>query len=85
MIYMILALLLSGAIIWMSALVLRKAGLSELWAVTMIIPLINTAGFWVFAFARWPSVDGPLVPNPPDDGPPLPPPAPRLPSPRNKK
>ncbi len=85
MIYMVLLLfLLSGAIIWMSARVLRKAGLSELWAVTMIIPLINTAGFWAFAFVRWPSLDGPLLPSPPDDDPPLPPPAPRLPPPGKK-
>ena len=84
MIYMILVLLLSGAIIWMSALVLRKAGLSDLWAVTMVVPLMNTVAFWVFAFVRWPSVDGPSLPSPPDDGPPLPPPAPRLPPPRKK-
>ena len=85
--------LLTGAIIWMSARILRKAGLSDLWAVTMIVPLLNTVAFWVFAFVRWPSLDGPSMPdppmlNPPDEGPPdegPPPPDSENSSPWNKK
>ena len=44
---------------WMGVLVLNQAGLSVWWAVTLVVPLLNLAMIWVFAFSRWPALDGP--------------------------
>lgn len=37
--------------------ILRKAGRSGWWAVTLVVPLVNIVMVWVFAFADWPRVD----------------------------
>jgi hypothetical protein len=37
--------------------VLHRAGRSRWWTVLAFVPLLNVLGLWVFAFARWPSVD----------------------------
>ena len=34
--------------------ILRRIGLSPLWSVLAIIPLVNLIGLWVLAFADWP-------------------------------
>ena len=34
--------------------IVKKAGYSGWWALTIIIPLINLVMIWVFAFAEWP-------------------------------
>ncbi|HVY99319.1 MAG TPA: hypothetical protein VHA35_07460 [Dongiaceae bacterium] len=34
--------------------IIKKAGYSGWWVLTMFIPLVNLIMIWVFAFARWP-------------------------------
>jgi hypothetical protein len=34
--------------------IIKKAGYSGWWVLTMFIPLLNFIMLWVFAFARWP-------------------------------
>jgi hypothetical protein len=31
-----------------------KAGFSGVWSLLMLVPLLNVAMIWVFAFAKWP-------------------------------
>ncbi len=40
--------------IWLMSKVLAKAGLSGWWALIGLVPLVNLAALWVFAFAKWP-------------------------------
>jgi hypothetical protein len=37
--------------------ILQRAGFSGWWALALLIPLVNIAALWVFAFTRWPAVD----------------------------
>ena len=37
--------------------IVKKAGYSGWWCVLMLIPVVNLVAYWVFAFARWPSLD----------------------------
>jgi len=40
------------------ARILRRAGRSRWWTVMFFVPLVNLVALWVFAFTRWPAVDG---------------------------
>ena len=50
--------LLMIAAIWLvpAAKILSKAGYSGWWCLLLLIPLVNVIVYWVFAFARWPSL-----------------------------
>jgi hypothetical protein len=37
--------------------IIKKAGYSGWWILTMFVPLLNLIMIWVFAFARWPVED----------------------------
>ncbi len=47
-----------GLFIWLDVRILHRAGRSGWWVLTMFIPLVNIIMLWVFAFTRWPAVDG---------------------------
>jgi hypothetical protein len=38
--------------------IVQRTGYSGWWILTMFIPVVNFVMFWVFAFVRWPAVDG---------------------------
>lgn len=56
-----LTLLLAVLVIWLNVLVLQKAGHSPWWSLLVLFPFLYFIGLWVFAFARWPRVDGLIV------------------------
>ncbi|MFM0666224.1 hypothetical protein PQQ78_00980 [Paraburkholderia sediminicola] len=37
--------------------VIKRAGFSGWWILTMFVPIMNLIMIWVFAFAKWPAVD----------------------------
>ena len=39
-------------------LVLKKMGRTPWWGVLLFVPPVNVVMYWIFAFWRWPSVDG---------------------------
>ena len=41
-----------------AARILRRAGLSLWWSIFFVIPVVNVVAFWMFAYSRWPAVDG---------------------------
>lgn len=41
---------------WMPARILRKAGYSGWWVITLLIPIVGFFMVWVFAFVRWPAL-----------------------------
>lgn len=58
----LIIILVLAVYIWFGVRILRKAGLSGYWAITLIIPFVNIAMIWAFAFARWPAVDDAVPP-----------------------
>lgn len=51
-------LALAAASAWMATIVCRRAGLSPLWGLLILVPLVNLVAVWLFAFNDWPAVDG---------------------------
>ncbi|WP_233809868.1 hypothetical protein [Paraburkholderia sp. HP33-1] len=37
--------------------ILRRIGLSPLWSILALVPLLNLLGLWVLAFVDWPQPD----------------------------
>jgi len=35
--------------------VVQKAGFPGAWALLLLVPLVNVAALWLFAFTRWPN------------------------------
>jgi bacteriorhodopsin len=46
------------------ARIMRRAGRSSYWSILALIPVVSFIGLWVFAFTRWPALDGPSVSQP---------------------
>lgn len=46
------------------ARILKRAGHSPWWAIVYFLPLVNLAALWIFAFARWPALEGTRSTNP---------------------
>jgi len=53
----VLALALLAIPLVLIGRVLRRAGLSAWWALLVLVPLVNLAALWVFAWMRWPAID----------------------------
>lgn len=43
-------------VLFMAGRILQKAGFSPKLAVLLLIPLVNIALIWVFAFTKWPNL-----------------------------
>ncbi|WP_254367060.1 hypothetical protein [Paraburkholderia sp. NMBU_R16] len=39
--------------------IIRRAGYSGWWFLTMFVPIVNIVMLWVFAFAQWPALNRP--------------------------
>lgn len=35
----------------------KRAGFSRWFGLLMLVPLVNLAAIWIFAFSRWPALD----------------------------
>jgi hypothetical protein len=50
--------------------ILRRVGFSEWWALLALVPIVNIAALWFFAYMRWPNLGGarrsasPIEPRP---------------------
>ena len=51
----LLAIILVGVPV---ANVLHRAGRSRWWTILAFVPGLNLIALWVFAFSRWPALDG---------------------------
>ena len=52
--------------VWCCTRILARAGQNRAWAFLMIVPVVNLALVWFFAYARWPKLDE-RSPIPPDE------------------
>ncbi|WP_428839710.1 hypothetical protein [Burkholderia dolosa] len=46
-----------GLFLYPYARVLRRTGHSGWWVLALLIPGVNLAAIWIFAFAGWPAID----------------------------
>jgi hypothetical protein len=35
----------------------KRAGFSRWWGLLMLVPVVNLAAIWIFAFVKWPALD----------------------------
>ncbi|MBU1274078.1 MAG: hypothetical protein KJ720_01755 [Proteobacteria bacterium] len=56
LIVLLVVIVVVVASIWLSVKILKKAGYSPWWAVTMLVPLVNIIFVYVFAFSKWPAL-----------------------------
>lgn len=54
--------------LWFNALILRKMGFSQWWALLYLVQPFYVVGLWLAAFSRWPRVDRVRVTPPSDYG-----------------
>lgn len=50
------ALAVVALMVWMFVRIAAKAGFHPLWAITMVVPVVNIVMLYLFAFTRWPAV-----------------------------
>ena len=50
----IVCLILALILVYPIARILSRIGLSPLWAILAVVPLLNLVGLWVLAFVGWP-------------------------------
>ena len=51
---LVVLVLIVWALIAVFGRILKRAGYSRWWLLTMVVPLLNLIMLWVFAFASWP-------------------------------
>ena len=51
-------IIMLALVLYPTGRILNRLGLSPLWSVLALFPLINLIFLWVLAFARWPMVQG---------------------------
>ena len=68
--YLIIAVCLTY-LLSMGGWVLARAGRSPLWVLLLLVPWVNLAAIWVFAYIRWPaqSAQRDFSTAPPDEPP----------------
>ncbi len=42
--------------LWLGFRIVQKAGFNGWWALVLLIPVVNIAMIWVFAFTHWPAL-----------------------------
>ncbi|MEO3428037.1 hypothetical protein AAFN88_04220 [Pelagibius sp. CAU 1746] len=46
-------------LVGLHAPIAKRAGFSGWWCLAMLVPGVNVIVVWLFAFIRWPKLDGP--------------------------
>ena len=54
----VIGLLFLALFLWICARIAQKAGFSGWWSLLMLVPLVNIALVWIFAFVKWPAETG---------------------------
>jgi hypothetical protein len=55
MMEILLTLLFAVFVFWLAFRILEKAGINQLWAFKLVIPVVNIIMVWIFAFVEWPN------------------------------
>jgi hypothetical protein len=53
--YWVVSLIIAAVGVWASAVVLKRAGYPQWWALLFLVPVAYLIGLWAFAYARWPA------------------------------
>ena len=54
----VVVILLVAALLWPYVKIISKAGYSGWWALLIFVPIVNFIALWVFAYAKWPALEG---------------------------
>jgi len=54
----IFAIAVVAALLYPYIRIVRRAGYSGWWSLIMFVPIVNIIMLWVFAFAKWPAING---------------------------
>ena len=46
------------AVLAFAAIAMVRAGLTPVWTLLLLVPVVGIVGLWVFAYARWPRLAG---------------------------
>jgi predicted PurR-regulated permease PerM len=57
-VHLFLILAIGIVVFWPIVRILQRAGFSPWWCVFMLIPFANFIAPWVFAYAKWPALEG---------------------------
>jgi uncharacterized membrane protein YhaH (DUF805 family) len=49
--------------LWLGFRILEKAGFNGWWTLVLLVPVVNVVMIWIFAFARWPSLEAQSQPD----------------------
>ncbi len=53
----LIVLALIVLVLWPNFKIVARAGFSPLWALLLLVPILNVIALWVFAYAKWPAQD----------------------------
>ena len=56
MLFYLLLPIYVGFCLWLGFRIIEKAGFNGWWTLALLIPVVNIAMIWVFAFMRWPTL-----------------------------
>ena len=46
------------AVLAFASIAMVRAGLTPVWSLLLLVPVVGIVGLWVFAYARWPRLAG---------------------------
>lgn len=49
--------------LWLGFRIVHKAGFEGWWVLVLLIPIVNIAMIWIFAFMRWPTIKAGVKPD----------------------
>ena len=49
--------------LWLGFRIVYKAGFDGWWVLVLLIPIVNIAMIWIFAFIRWPNIKSGIKPD----------------------
>jgi hypothetical protein len=59
---LVILALVAAVVIWPFSRVFSRAGYSPWFGLVMVIPLVNLIALWMFAYAKWPALQGQAKP-----------------------
>lgn len=56
-VFFLILVIVVAFVVWIHGRVLNKAGFSRWWVLLVLVPIVNLAAIWVFAFVDWPRLE----------------------------
>ncbi len=56
-VFFLILFIVVAFVVWINGRVLNMAGFSRWWVLLVLVPIVNLAAIWVFAFVDWPRLE----------------------------